>query len=70
MYLNQLCHKVGLKDSSDFIKKLEEIKEVTKDAIIVAADVVGIYLIISHNVGLEALSRTLDDQINKKRRGP
>ena len=32
----------------------------------VAADVVGLYPSIPHDVGLEVLRRTLDDQVNKK----
>ena len=50
-----------IKDSNDFIKKRKEIKEVPKDAIMVTADVVSLYPNIPHNVGLEALRRTLDD---------
>ena len=53
-------------DSSDFIKKFKKIKEVLKDAIMVTADVVGLYPNIPHDVGLEALRRTLDDRVNKK----
>ena len=32
----------------------------------VTADVVGLYPTIPHDVGLEALRKTLDDQVNKK----
>ena len=59
-------NKSYIKDSSDFIKKLKEIKEVPKDAIMVTADVVGLYLSSPHDVGLETLRRTLDDQGNKR----
>ena len=55
-----------IKDSGDFIKKLKKIKEVANDAIMVTADVFGLYPIIRHDVGLEALSKTLDEQVNKK----
>ena len=55
-----------IKDSGDFIKKLEEIKEVANDAIMVTADVFGLYTIIRHDVGLEALQKTLDERLNKK----
>ena len=55
-----------IKDSNDFIKRLKEIKELPKDAIIVTADFIGLYPSIPHNVGLEALRRTLDDRVNKK----
>ena len=55
-----------IKDSGNFIKKLEEIKEVANDAIMVTADVFGLYTIIRHDVGLEALQKTLDERVNKK----
>ena len=55
-----------IKDSSDVIKKLKEIKEVLKDAMIVTADVIGCYLSIPHDVGLGAIKRILDDYVNKK----
>ena len=43
-----------IKDSSDLIKELKEIKKVTQDFIMVMADVVGLYPSISHDIGLEA----------------
>ena len=55
-----------IKDSGDFIKKLKKIKEVANDAIMVTADVFGLYTIIRHDVGLEALQKTLDERVNKK----
>ena len=55
-----------IKDSGDLIKKLVEIKEVANDAIMVMADVFGLYTIIRHDVGLEALQKTLDERVNKK----
>ena len=55
-----------IKDSSDFIKKFTEIKEVAKDAIMVTADVFGLYPSIRNDVGLEDLRKTLDDSVNKK----
>ena len=55
-----------IKDSGDFIKKLKKIKDVANDAIMVTADVFGLFPIIRHDVGLEALRKTLDEQVNKK----
>ena len=55
-----------IKDSGDFIKKLKKIKEVANDAIMVTADVFGLYPIIHHDFGLEALRKTLDERVNKK----
>ena len=48
-----------IKDSGDFIKKLKKTKEVANDAIMVTADLLGLYPIIRHDVGLEALRKTL-----------
>ena len=55
-----------IKDSGDFIKKFKKIKEVANDAIMVTADVFGLYPIIHHDFGLEALRKTLDERVNKK----
>ena len=55
-----------IKDSSDFIKKLKEIKDVPKDAIMVTTDVVGLYPSIPHDVRLEDLRIAFDDRVNKK----
>ena len=49
-----------IKDSGDVIKKLKKTKEVANDAIMVTADLFGLYPIIRHDVGLEALRKTLD----------
>ena len=56
-----------IKDSSDFIKKLKEIKEVANDAITVTEDVFGLYPSIRHDVGLEVLRKTIDERVNKKK---
>ena len=48
-----------IKDSGDFIKKFKKIKEVANDAIMVTADVFGLYPIIHHDFGLEALRKRL-----------
>ena len=44
-----------IKDSGDFIKKLKNIDHIPQGAIIVTADVVGLYPSIPHDDGLEAL---------------
>ena len=49
-----------IKDSGDFIKKLKKTKKVANDAIMVTADLFGLYPIIRDDVGLEALRKTLD----------
>ena len=55
-----------IKDSGDFIKKLKKIKEVANDAIMVTADVFGLYPGICHDVRLETLRKTLNERANKK----
>ena len=56
-----------IKDSSDFIKNIKEMKDVPKVALMATADVVGLYPSILHGVGLEALRKTLDDRVNRKK---
>ena len=56
-----------IKDSGDFIKKLKKVKEVANDAIMVTADVFGLYPIIRHDVRLGTLRKTLDERVNKKK---
>ena len=58
---------IYIKDSGDFIKELKEIKEVANDAIIVTADVFGLYPSICHDVRLGTLRKTLDERVNKKK---
>ena len=55
-----------IKDSGDFIKKLKNINHIPQNAIMVTADVVGLYPGISHDAGLEALRKALDNRDNKK----
>ena len=54
-----------IKDSTDFIKKLKNIDHIPQGAIMVTADVVGLYR-IPHDAGLEALRKVLDNRENKK----
>ena len=49
-----------IKDSGDFIKKTRNLGSVPEDAILVTADVVGLYPSIPHEVGLKALREVLD----------
>ena len=44
-----------VKDSGDFLKKIKNIGEIPEGAILVKADVIGLYLSMSHEAGLEAL---------------
>ena len=51
---------VGIKDSGDFIKKLNNLDSIPENAILVTADVVGLYPCLPHEVGLRALREALD----------
>ena len=55
-----------LKDSQDFINKLCKLGKIPDNAILVAADVVGLYPSIPHNVRQTALKEALDKQEQKK----
>ena len=49
-----------IKDSGDFIEKIKSISTIPDDAILVTADVVGLYSSIPHELGLEALDVDLE----------
>ena len=57
-----------LKDSEDFINKIGQIRQtggIPENAILVTADVVGLYPSIPHNAGLKALKNALDKRKQK-----
>ena len=49
-----------IKDSGDFIEKIKRISNIPDDAILVTADVVGLYPSIPHELGLKALEEALE----------
>ena len=49
-----------VRDSGDFIDKINRIKNIPKDAILVTVDVIGLYLYILYVAGLKALKNALD----------
>ena len=49
-----------------FIKKLKNSDQIPQDAIMVTADVVSLYLSITHGADLKALRKLLDIRENKK----
>ena len=55
-----------IKDSNDFIKKIKYLKNIPDNAILVTADVVGLYPSIPHKAGLRALKELLDRRQEKK----
>ena len=57
--------KSYIKDSGDFISKIRTIENIPEGAILVTADVVGLYPSIPHEAGLHALKEALDNRENK-----
>ena len=55
-----------IKDSQDFINKFHKLGKIPDNAILVTADVVGLYPSIPHNVGLRAPKEALDKREQKK----
>ena len=55
-----------VKDSGNFISKIKQIDSVPENAILVTADVVGLYRSIPHDVGLKALKQALINGNRKK----
>ena len=49
-----------IRDSRHFLEKIKTIGSVPENAILVTADVVGLYLNIPHQVGLKALKEVLE----------
>ena len=54
-----------IKDAGDFLEKLRAIGEIPKGAILVTADVVGLYPSIPHDEGLKVLRNQYDQFIDK-----
>ena len=55
-----------IRDTGDFLAKLKAAGEVTKGAILVTADVVGLYPSIPHSEGLDILKKQYENYPNKK----
>ena len=55
-----------IKDSNNFIKKTKHLKNIPDNAILVSADVIGLYPSIPHKAGLRALKEVLDRREEKK----
>ena len=54
-----------IKDSEDFNNKSRKLGKIPGNAILVPADVVGLYPSISHNVGLRAVKEVLGKREQK-----
>ena len=57
--------KSYIKDSGDFIRKIKDIPFISSNAILVTADVVGLYPSIPHDSGLKPLRNILDKRKNQ-----
>ena len=55
-----------IRDTGDFLAKLEDAGEVLKGAILVTADFVGLYPSIPHSEGLDILIKQYENYPNKK----
>ena len=51
-----------VKDSGDFLEKIESIGKIPEGAVLVTADVVGLYPSIPHGVGLEGLRKRVNER--------
>ena len=57
--LMEVMQNSYIKDSNDFMKKIKHLKIIPDNAILVTTDVLGLYPIIPHEVGLRALKEEL-----------
>ena len=63
-HLKPLVTKVPhiLEDTRDFLTRITEIKDLTENALLVSFDVVGLYLHISHEKGIEIMKEFLNQR--------
>ena len=54
-----------IKDSADFMDKIGQVGDIPENAILVTADVVGLYPSIPHKAGLKALKNALNKRKQK-----
>ena len=54
-----------IKDSGDSLKKISNVGNIPENAILVTADVIGMYPNIPHNAGLKALNNVLEAREHK-----
>ena len=63
-HLKPLSQKVNsfIKDTNDFLKKLNKLRDLPDDFILCAIDIVGLYPKILHKERLEVIRKALDKQ--------
>ena len=54
-----------IKDTKDFLKKIQNMRKINQNSTLKTADAVGLYASIPHNTSLEALKGALDCRQNK-----
>ena len=64
--LMEVMQNSYIKDSNDFMKKIKHLKIIPDNAILVTTDVLGLYPIIPHEVGLRALKEELSKGERKR----
>ena len=55
-----------IRDSSHFLGRIKNIRSVPDNAMLVTADVVGLYPSIPHSAGLNSLKKALENRVNKQ----
>ena len=55
-----------IKNSNDFMHKTRDLKDISNDALLITADVVGLYPSIPHESGLQVLKEVLERREDKK----
>ena len=58
--------KSYIKDTGDFLEKLKNLGNILSNAILVTADVVGLYPSIPHDAGLQDLYEKLEERADEK----
>ena len=59
------ARKPYIKDTGDFLKKPKDFDSVPSNAMLVTADIVGLYPSIPHDAGLQALYEKLEERTDK-----
>ena len=54
-----------IRNSNDFINKINNLKNILSNSILLTTDVVGLYPSISHESGLNAIKETLENKARK-----
>ena len=61
-----ICLYIYIRDSSHFLEKIKSIRSIPDNAMLVTADVVGLYPSIPHSPGLNSLRKALEKRLNKQ----